>query len=217
MHSLHDLHDLQSLQKVHIVQSMESPQERRERRRAEKRQAIRNAAVRIALDQGLEAATVEAISAAADISPRTFFNYFASKEEALAPVPLWTPEEFIELLSARPADEPAFQSLKVVARALAQRLRPVMADLKPFMELRNRYPELAAKARAADETKLLESLLGAVRSRPGVTGALHARLLVVATFGAAVSAVQESVAGGGPVEELIEEAFTLLENGFRLS
>lgn len=198
---------------MHIVQSMESPQERRERRRAEKRQAIRNAAIRIALDQGLEAATVEAISAAADISPRTFFNYFASKEEALAPVSPWTPEEFIELLRARPADESAFQALKAVARTLAQRLRPIMADLKPSMELRSRYPELAAKARAVDETKLLESLLGAVRDRPGVTSGMHARLLVIATFGAAVSAVQESVAGGEPVDKLIEEAFTLLENG----
>ncbi|GAA3147242.1 TetR/AcrR family transcriptional regulator [Nonomuraea salmonea] len=195
------------------MQGMESPQERRERRRAEKRQAIRVAAVRIALDQGLEAATVEAISAAADISPRTFFNYFASKEEALAPGPMWTPEEFIGLLQERPADEPAFESLKVVARTLAARLRPIMADMKPFAELRRRHPELAAKARAVDETKLMESLFGAVSGRPGVTSAVHARLLVIVAFGAAISAVQESLAGGGAVEDLLEEAFTLLENG----
>jgi len=213
VHTLQTVQDLQSVQEMHIVQSMESPQERRERRRAEKRQAIRNAAVRIALDQGLEAATVEAISAAADISPRTFFNYFASKEEALAPAPPWTPEEFIELLDARPADEPAFQSLKAVARTLAARMLPAMADRKPYAELRKRYPELAAKAEAADATKLMENLLGAVLGRPGVTGSMHGRLLVIAAFGATISAVQESMATGRPVEELIEEAFTLLENG----
>ncbi|MGR6921458.1 TetR/AcrR family transcriptional regulator [[Actinomadura] parvosata] len=193
---------------------MESPQQRRDRRRAEKQQAIRRAAVRIALDQGVEAATVEAISAAADISPRTFFNYFASKEEALTPEPPWRPEEFVGLLTGRPADEPVFESLKAVARELVVRIRPAMEDLEPFMELRRRHPELAAKARAVDETKVMESLLGAVRSRPGVTGPMHARLLVIATFGATISAVQESVLSGEPAEALLEEAFTLLESGF---
>ncbi|MEV5896738.1 TetR/AcrR family transcriptional regulator [Nonomuraea fuscirosea] len=192
---------------------METPQERRDRRRAEKRQAIRTAAVKIALDQGLEAATVEAISAAADISPRTFFNYFSVKEEALVMEPLWRPEEFTGLLAARPDDEPAFESLKAVARILAARVGPIWADARLFGELRRRHPELAAKVRAADETKLMEDVFAAVRDRPGVSGKLHARLLVIGTFGATISAVQESAESGGSVEELLEEALTLLENG----
>ncbi|MFC4119630.1 TetR/AcrR family transcriptional regulator [Nonomuraea zeae] len=192
---------------------MESPQQRRERRRAERRQAIRKAAVRLALDEGLEAATVEAISAAADISPRTFFNYFAAKEEALAMEPVWRPEELVGLLESRPDDEPVFQSLQVVMRELAERLRPVFADLQPFMELRARHPELAARARAADESKIFNTIIGAVRSRPGVTGAMHARLLVIASLGSAMSAIQESLEGGGSVQDLLDEAFTLLENG----
>ncbi|WP_346109932.1 helix-turn-helix domain-containing protein [Nonomuraea maheshkhaliensis] len=192
---------------------METPQERRDRRRAEKRQAIRTAAVKIALDQGLEAATVEAISAAADISPRTFFNYFSTKEEALVMEPLWRPEEFTELLGARPGDEPAFESLKAVARILAARVSPIWADAQLFGELRRRHPELAAKARAADETKIMENVFEVVRDRPGVSGKLHARMLVIGTFGAAISAVQEAAETGGSVEELLEEALTLLENG----
>ncbi|MFC5830894.1 TetR/AcrR family transcriptional regulator [Nonomuraea insulae] len=192
---------------------MESPQERRDRRRAEKRQAIRLAAVKIVLDEGLEAATVEAISAAADISPRTFFNYFASKEEALVMGPLWSPEELIDLLGHRPGGELAFTSLQAVARTLAVRAQPLWADMKPFMELRKRHPELAAKVRAADESKTMDAIFGAVRSRPGVTSALHARLLVIATFGAMISSIQVSAETGAPVDELLDEAFTLLENG----
>ncbi|MEV0228860.1 TetR/AcrR family transcriptional regulator [Nonomuraea sp. NPDC050786] len=192
---------------------MESPQQRRERRRAEKRQAIRVAAVKIALDEGLEAATVEAISAAADISPRTFFNYFATKEEALVMGPIWRPDELVDLLGERPADEPAFQSLKVVMRFLVVRGRAIWADMEPFMELRKRHPELAAKVRAADESKIMEVLFDAVKSRPGVTSPVHARLLIVASFGAAISAIQESLSTGGSAEELVEEAFALLESG----
>ncbi|WP_433442096.1 TetR/AcrR family transcriptional regulator [Nonomuraea sp. CA-141351] len=192
---------------------MESPQQRRDRRRAEKRQAIRMAAVKIALAEGIEAATVEAISAAADISPRTFFNYFASKEEALIMEPVWRPEEVVDMLAERPADEPAFQALKAVMRSLAVRVRPIWADMEPFMELRKRYPELTAKARAVDETKIMETVFEAVRGRPGVASPIHARLLMIASFGATISAVQESLEAGGSVEELLDEAFTLLEKG----
>ncbi|MEV1176833.1 TetR/AcrR family transcriptional regulator [Nonomuraea sp. NPDC049784] len=192
---------------------MESPQQRRDRRRAEKRQAIRMAAVKIALDAGIEAATVEAISAAADISPRTFFNYFASKEEALIMEPIWRPEELVDMLAERPADEPAFQSLKAVMRSLSVQVRPIWADMEPFVELRKRYPELTAKARAVDETKIMETIFEAVKGRPGVTSPIHARLLMVASFGATISAVQESLEAGGSVEELLDEAFTLLEKG----
>ena len=55
----------------------------RERRRAETWAAIHEAAATLALDQGLEHATIEAIADAAGVSPRTFFNYFPSKDDAV--------------------------------------------------------------------------------------------------------------------------------------
>ena len=55
----------------------------RERKRLATRRAIQLAALRLVKDRGLEAVTIDDISHDADVSPRTFFNYFVSKEAAL--------------------------------------------------------------------------------------------------------------------------------------
>ncbi|HEY4226492.1 MAG TPA: TetR family transcriptional regulator [Pseudolysinimonas sp.] len=55
----------------------------RERKRLATRRAIQLAALRLVKDRGLESVTIDDISHDADISPRTFFNYFPSKEAAL--------------------------------------------------------------------------------------------------------------------------------------
>ncbi|MBT1596265.1 TetR/AcrR family transcriptional regulator [Curtobacterium flaccumfaciens] len=55
----------------------------RERKRRATRRAIQQAALRIAIEDGLGAVTVDEISRRADVSPRTFFNYFPSKEQAI--------------------------------------------------------------------------------------------------------------------------------------
>ncbi|WP_375385156.1 TetR/AcrR family transcriptional regulator [uncultured Microbacterium sp.] len=55
----------------------------RERKRVKTSEAIHAAAIELVLERGLEAATVDAISERADVSSRTFFNYFPSKEDAV--------------------------------------------------------------------------------------------------------------------------------------
>jgi AcrR family transcriptional regulator len=55
----------------------------RERKRLATHRAIQIAALRLVHERGLESVTVDEISRVADVSPRTFFNYFVSKDQAL--------------------------------------------------------------------------------------------------------------------------------------
>ncbi|MFI7579514.1 TetR family transcriptional regulator [Kocuria sp. M1N1S27] len=60
-----------------------SPPSLRARKKAESWSAIHEAAAALAVEHGVEGTTVEAVAAAAGVSPRTFFNYFPAKEDAV--------------------------------------------------------------------------------------------------------------------------------------
>ncbi|WP_083527699.1 TetR/AcrR family transcriptional regulator [Curtobacterium ammoniigenes] len=59
----------------------------RERKKQQTWQSIHQAAVALVTEHGVAGVTVEAICAAADVSPRTFFNYFPSKSAAALGLP----------------------------------------------------------------------------------------------------------------------------------
>jgi AcrR family transcriptional regulator len=99
----------------------------RERKKAATRQALHEAAVRLAIEHGAERVTVEAIADDAGVSRRTFSNYFGSKEEALMYGDFQRIQSLIEMVRERPADEPAWAALT----AAAERLVGELGDLDP--------------------------------------------------------------------------------------
>jgi AcrR family transcriptional regulator len=89
----------------------------RERKKLAVRRALGSAALRLAIERGLENVTIEEITAEAGVSVRTFGNYFASKYEAICALGTDRARRIGAELLARPAGEPLWDAL--VAAMLA--------------------------------------------------------------------------------------------------
>lgn len=83
----------------------------RERKKLQTRQALGIAAMRLAVEHGLENVRVDAIATAAGVSTRTFNNYFASKYEAICALPVDRARLIGAQLRGRPAGEPFWQAV----------------------------------------------------------------------------------------------------------
>lgn len=111
----------------------------RERRRSETWSALNEAAASLALTKGLEHATVDAIVHAANVSPRTFFNYFASKDHAVLGI------RQPSLSDIEIPDRVDGDLLEEVTRLLVAALHSSFGDDTAYesrRELIERYPQL---------------------------------------------------------------------------
>ena len=90
----------------------------RERKKRETRATLSRAAMRLCVQRGWDDVSLADIAEAADVSERTFRNYFASKAEAIAATHLERALRTADELRARPPDEPLWDAL--TASVLAQ-------------------------------------------------------------------------------------------------
>lgn len=92
----------------------------RERRRVRTMREIQGEALRLFESQGYAQTTIEQIAEASDISPRTFFRYFPSKEDVV----LWDEYDAVigEMLIGRPPDEPIGETVRAVTRTAVEGL-----------------------------------------------------------------------------------------------
>jgi AcrR family transcriptional regulator len=92
-------------------QPEQEPSGLRERKKVATRKALGLAAMRLAIDRGLDNVLVEDIAEAAGVSPRTFNNYFASKYEAICALGFDRAMRIGAALGERPATEPIWQAI----------------------------------------------------------------------------------------------------------
>lgn len=127
----------------------------RDRKKAATRARITDAAMALFLKQGFEATTVDDIAAAADISRRSFFNHFASKEDVAAAWQDGTGAMLAAEVAARPADEAPIDMARNALLGLVRRHDP--REAQALAEFSHRTPAL--KAREATKYQGLEDAL----------------------------------------------------------
>lgn len=94
----------------------------RERKKARTRRELIDAAVDLCLQRGYENTTVEDISTAADVSPRTFSRYFASKEAVFIGVLDDLAREIVAELIANPTELGPLEELRSAHVAVLSRI-----------------------------------------------------------------------------------------------
>lgn len=139
----------------------------RERKKADTRAALATAALALAVEQGWEHVTVEAIAGAADVSYRTFFNHFSSKEEALLqPWPADRPG-LAARLRAQPAEVDVLDAVRAALRDDVTELEQRPDELRQRMTVVMGNPSLIPRVvemGAADEREVA----AAVAERAGL-------------------------------------------------
>ncbi|MFI8946408.1 TetR/AcrR family transcriptional regulator [Streptomyces sp. NPDC053750] len=187
----------------------------RERKKRATRAALAEAAVRLAAEHGAEKVTVEAISAAAGVSVRTFFNYFDTRDDAFVVIDADAGARMRRAVLDAPA---GLSPLEVLRGAMAAELAEAEQQHELWRlhaEVLHASPHLLARgvgAHMAAEAELAQ----AIAERLGDAGVgLYPRLLA-AVAGTAVrtsvdhwSAHQEEAA----FLDVFHEVFSLLAAG----
>jgi AcrR family transcriptional regulator len=180
----------------------------RERKKAATRQALHEAALRLAARDGYDHVTVEAIADAAAVSRRTFSNYFSSKEEAFVHGDLERMQRLLDLVHHRPERETPWPALvRAVDEFTAGSDEMDPRELAERRELR-RHPSLLPyqlAVYAAVERDLAAEVARRIGAGPDTV--LRSRL-IAATFLAALRvATQQSLdEPGEPIGELIRRS-----------
>lgn len=178
----------------------------RERKKQRTRRALIEAALRLFDEKGYEETTLAEIAAEAEVSTRTFFSYFASKEDVLFFDGGTRLATALEMISARRPDEPLADLLiRLIEAGFGQaEMDPDFAIVVSPLRMRLIMTVPALQARALQ--LLFDSQLTLARALqqayPDELDLIEAAASVGALVGAAKLAVMASLARGDSLEQV---------------
>ncbi len=180
----------------------------RERKKTERRDALVARTRAQVLERGLDAVTVEDVCAAVGVSPRTFFNYFATKEDAVLGhalddlrVPAHVRETFV---AGGPTGDLLLDATEVL-RAVADDPRITAEELDALMALVQREPRLLERHVFWIENQRVELqdlIVERESQHPSGTDARVTATVLMSLFRAAAIAWIEDGRRGHPTDHL---------------
>ncbi|WP_369249526.1 TetR family transcriptional regulator [Streptomyces sp. R41] len=189
------------------------PEGLRERKKRATRRALQASAVTLFRRHGPDAVTVEDICADAGVSPRTFFNYFSAKEEAVFSLEEGIPSLIQQRITDRPAHETPLEAIHAV---LAERLGELTTGglLLGRAALLRERPELLPRITQTHRA-VEDAVIAAVAAR---TGLPESDLYVRTTAAVAFAAQQAAVTcwqpdSGDDAVTVLDRAFDLVRDG----
>lgn len=196
----------------------------RERKRLRTHSAIEQAALRLFAERGYDATPVDDIAAAVEVSPRTFFRYFPTKEHVVFANSEQVLDRLLKAIRATPADMPDAIALREGFLALAVGIEHHRADNLLRGQLIAENPSLRARAFAIEtewEAAVAAELAERSDKRPRTDrdSTFARRSLVSSGLGANRIATEEwsRRSGRGSLTRLITLAFAALIEQYALA
>jgi AcrR family transcriptional regulator len=189
----------------------------RERKKAETRSALGHAALRLALERGVEGVSADEIAAAANVSVRTFHNYFNSKDSAVIQGFDDYIAAYVDGLTGRPSSEPIWESLEVVLASVLVTVGELATQGPAQMAYLWTSPALVAyRSVLVDEMK--QALVETIASRTGtnIDTDLYPHLVAAAASSAFITAATLRLGPGRDEPDrvrLLHECFALIRIG----
>ncbi|ARP70047.1 TetR family transcriptional regulator [Streptomyces pluripotens] len=174
----------------------------RERKKRRTREALLRTALELFTTQGYEHTTVDEIAEAVDVSQRTFFRYFAGKEDVAFAVQEMTEAHFVAAVRARPAHEAPMEALRQAMlegwdaiRGTVESAVPVELYLRMYRTIESTPALLAAHLLRSAATEETIARLLAEREGVDVDTDLRPRL-AVAVFGGVIRVTERQWSTG---------------------
>lgn len=167
-------------------------------------------ALRLFEDRGYANVTVDEIAAAAQISVRTFYRYFPSKDLLLQVRVDRRSAAVREALAARPADEAVMTSLRVALSEATGAEDPDM--VRRWITVVASSPDLVRGALGGIQLKVQGVIADFIASRAAATDdAFGSTILAGAVGGAVQAALRHWFVTGGDLSATIAESLEVLE------